>query len=287
MNQLSKDRPVIQSLLSALEQLSTCDLPTEAQDKIKTVQQGILSLSEEIEELQAEAQQARQDKLKFISVVTHELRIPLTSIKGYTDLLRQGIVGTVNEQQTNFLTVIRNNVDRMSALISNLGDLSHLQSGRLKLQPASYNFHQEIEAFISPWKARIAAKEQSFHVELDPDIPAMHLDPGRFHQILDCLLSNAHNYTAQGGDITLRALRTGEQVRIEVQDNGIGISEADQSRVFEPFFRSEDPQVRESPGWGLSLHVAKNLVHLMGGNFGFQSQLHQGSTFWFTVPIST
>lgn len=229
-------------------------------------------------------QQANQAKTKFVSVVTHELRVPMTSIKGYTDLLRQGVVGPVNEQQLNFLNVIRNNVERMSALVSDLSDISRIEAGRLKLECSLISVQDYLDETICSLGPKLEEKSQTLSVEIPQDLPKVYADPNRLMQVLTNLLSNAWKYTPPDGEIQIHARQEGEAVRLEIIDNGIGINAEDQEMLFEQFFRSEDSAVREQQGWGLGLNVAKRLVEIMGGTIGFSTGTGQGSTFWFTLP---
>ena len=230
-------------------------------------------------------QDANSAKTKFVSVVTHELRIPMTSIKGYTDLMRQGTVGPVNEMQANFLNVIRNNVERMSTLVSDLSDISHIETGRIKLSRSMVAVSDSVQDVVNNLEPRIKEKGQTLQLEIGEGLPQVYADPIRLVQVLTNLLNNAHKYTPENGKLTLRVTQAGEFVRFDVKDNGIGISEEDQKGLFSQFFRSESPQVREQQGWGLGLNLAQRLVYLMGGEMGVQSKLGEGSTFWFTVPM--
>jgi signal transduction histidine kinase len=229
-------------------------------------------------------QQANQAKTKFVSVVTHELRIPMTSIRGYSDLLKSGAAGPLNDQQVNFIGVIRNNVDRMSALVSDLSDISHIEAGRLKLNLSSLKLEDVTKESITSLTPRLQEKQQTLDINLDVDLPQVHADHNRLIQVFNNLISNAWKYTPTQGKIMVRARAEGAYVRVEISDTGIGISPQDQQQLFSQFFRSEDPSVREQQGWGLGLNVAKRLVNLMGGEIGARSTLGQGSTFWFTLP---
>lgn len=230
-------------------------------------------------------QQANQAKTRFVSFVSHELRLPMTSIRGYTDLMLQGMPGPLTDMQKNFLEVIRSNVDRMARLVSDLSDISRLESGRLKLEPQRFSLHAAVQETVRSLEQKIAEKQQTLQLEVPDTLPEPYADPNRTVQVLTNLLSNAWKYTPEGGCLTVRARQEGDFLRVEVVDTGIGIREEDQKHLFSQFFRSEDPQVREQPGWGLGLHVTQQLVRLQGGEIGVQSTPGKGSTFWFTLPL--
>jgi signal transduction histidine kinase len=246
-------------------------------------------------QMRADVQSANQAKNEFISFVAHELKTPMTSIRGYTDLLAQGAVGPVNPAQANFLGTIRANADRLASLVSDLNDISRIETGRLRLDFSQCALASVLEEVMDGLRSQIEAKEQTIEMDVSIHLPPVWADRGRLIQVLANLMSNAHKYTPAGGSIRVTAERSvnrweesGAQdvIHIAVQDAGFGISPQDQKSIFQKFFRAEDRFVRDLPGTGLGLHITRNLVELQGGRIWFESELRKGSTFHFTVPVA-
>ncbi|MBN2390644.1 MAG: HAMP domain-containing histidine kinase [Anaerolineae bacterium] len=238
---------------------------------------------QEAETALAEAQRARQ---QFVSLVTHELRVPMTSIKGYTDLLLKGIVGPLNEAQTNFLQTVRFNVERMARMVADLGDINKLEGQILTFTPAAVALNTALNEALRPLEKAIAQKSQTITRTISDDLPALWCDHDRLVQILGNLLSNAHLYTPEGGDVTITAefVPDASAVRVALRDNGIGILPEEQHHVFEMFFRASDEETRQVPGNGLALHLSKRLIEQQDGQLWFESQRGVGSTFTFQLP---
>lgn len=265
---------------------STVDALQESRRQPGELTAALESLQNENIRLLRSLQEANEKRTRFVSLVSHELRTPMTAIKGYADLLLRGAAGPLGEQQRNFVNVILNNVERMTALVSNLADISKLESGRLTLHITPVALPSYVEEALRPLRAKLAEKGQFLAADVPPNLPLLSADASRLVQVLNNLLSNACKYTPPGGQISVRAFQEGGRLRIEVSDSGIGIRAEEQGRVFDPFFRSEDPAVRQETGWGLGSHLARLLVERMGGAMGFTSLFGRGSTFWFTLPLA-
>ena len=234
---------------------------------------------------QQRIEREREQRAKFISVVTHELRLPLTSIKGYADLLTKGLAGPLTERQARFVEVIHNNVQRMAVLLDRLSDMGRLASGRLKIGREPVAVAEVLRQVVERYAPLCRERRQSLHLQIPQTLPPVQGDPRRLVQVVEALTDNAHRYTPQGGEIILGARQAGDMVQIWVRDTGIGITPQDQAHLFEPVFRSEDQAVRDHHGWGLSLHVAALLVKEMGGRIEVESTPGQGSCFTVSLPL--
>lgn len=230
--------------------------------------------------------QANKAKSQFVSAVSHELKIPMTSIKGFADILRREMAGPVNQSQAEMLDTIRTNVDRMAVLVSDLSDISRIETGRLKLEIGPVPVAPAIEETLVGLRPSIEAKGQRLTVSVPPGLPPVSADKTRLLQALANLVNNAHKYTPPGGALSITVTQDGVLASFAIADTGVGISPADQARLFTQFFRSDDPAVREQAGWGLGLNITQQLIELQGGTINVQSELGKGSRFKFTVPLA-
>ena len=238
---------------------------------------------------------ANQAKSEFVSFVSHELKIPMTSIKGYADLLLSGNFGPINEAQTSFLDTIRNNVNRMSRLVTDLTDVSRLESGQLHLETQPIQLADVIAEVASSTRGQIEEKQQTLVLTVPDNLPDVWADRTRLAQILTNLVSNAYKYTPENGRITIFAEEMNSVnedaevqpvVHVSVADTGLGIKDDEQKAIFSKFFRGSDDEALQSPGTGLGLNITKNLVELHDGRIWFESKYREGTTFHFIIPVA-
>lgn len=278
----------------ALESSQDAQLDPEAMEfVIRLVDHAAIAL--ENARLFEQVRRANEAKTEFVSFVSHELKQPMTSIKGYTDLLSKGAVGQLNDTQRDFLNTVQSNVDRMNTLVSELLDVSRIESGSMHLEFTNVSIEQVIEEALRTIRGQIEAKQQTLEVEMAPDLPPVWGDRDRLVQVLTNVVSNAYKYTPEGGHIAIRAqLESNERdeterpafVQCSIADTGIGIAPQDQERLFTKYFRADHPVVHTVPGTGLGLVITKSVVELHGGEIWLESQVGKGSTFTFTIPVA-
>ncbi len=227
-----------------------------------------------------------EPQAEVISLVAHELKNPLVSIRGYSELLLSGAVGEINKQQADFLKTILNNADRMAELISDLLDAARLDSGREKIQLGSVQSAKVIQQVVTTLLPQLEEKGLLLCTDLEFDLPLVQADENRLIQIFTNLLSNAAKYTLPGGKIVITAHPDEKEIVFAVQDSGIGIKSSDQKKIFQRYFRTDDAQSRDIPGTGLGLYICKILIELHGGRIWFESEYNKGTTFLFTLNRS-
>ncbi|HUI88447.1 MAG TPA: GAF domain-containing protein [Anaerolineales bacterium] len=232
------------------------------------------------------------DRLKseFVATVSHELRTPMTAIKGYVDVLLMGAAGAVNENQSHFLNIVKNNIDRLNILVNDLLDISRIEAGRVILTPQPLDLREIAEDVIGDVlrRSQEEGKPMALSLEAPKTLPRVIGDAERVRQVIDNLVDNAYHYTPENGTIkvSIRAV-DGTEVQVDVEDDGVGIAPSDQERVFERFYRGEHPLVLATPGTGLGLPIVRQLVEMHNGRIWMKSEglPGKGSVFSFTLPI--
>ncbi len=229
--------------------------------------------------------EADKEKRQFISDVSHELRTPLTAIKGYVDVLLLTASLNLTSDQLSYLNIIKNNTNRLRALIEDILEFSRPDSKK-KLTFTQVNIPTVIEEVVQSLRLEYERKSMIVRIDASPDLPPVIADQKRVSQIIFNLFSNAVKYTYEGGSITVRAfVNRANMMQIEVEDTGVGMSPEQVKKLFRPFYRADNPLRDIAGGTGLGLSIAKQLVEMHGGEIWVTSELGKGSTFSFAIPL--
>jgi signal transduction histidine kinase len=214
--------------------------------------------------------------------IAHELRTPTTLILGHVDAIDDGILPPSSET----FDIIREEAGRLGRLIEDLATLSRVETGELSLVRRLVAPGALLAQAVAAHRPLAEKKQISLNVDIEPDLPALPVDPDRMAQVLGNLLNNALRHTPQAGRITLQARRHESGVELLVQDTGPGIAPEDLPRVFERFYRTDKSRQRETGGAGLGLAIARSIVELHGGQIWAESTLGEGTTFLIRLPSS-
>jgi two-component system sensor histidine kinase/response regulator len=236
-----------------------------------------------------QAEMSAQGKSDFFAMMSHEMRTPLNGIIGMTGLLESK---NLDERERECVEVIRRSGETLLAIIDDVLDFSKIEAGRLALESADFDPARAVQDALRIVERSAAAKSLTLSTHLDPALPPLVSgDAMRLRQVLLNLLSNAIKFTAKGEILVRVELRSqtadGCELYFSVKDSGIGISEEQQSRLFQPFSQAEASTARMFGGTGLGLAISKRLAGLMGGGIGVESRPGQGSRFWFTIRVAS
>ena len=223
-------------------------------------------------------------KQQFLSILSHELRTPINAIMGFASVLDDEVTGPQTAEAHRFLQRILNGADVLLTLIDDLLDMSRLQAGRFHLSPELIAFDAVMVEVCDSLRPLAEQKHIQLTCRLATGVPRVFADPQRVRQILVNLIGNAIKFTPEGGRVAVCDVRDEAGVRVEVEDTGIGIAEADLGKLFIPFTQLDMSNTRRAGGTGLGLSICKSLVAAHGGRIGVRSRLGEGSTFWFTLP---
>ncbi len=221
---------------------------------------------------------------EFFANLSHELRTPLTAILAYSETLLGGAMDD-RENNTRFVEKLHKHAARMSELISDISDLSAIESGQVKLTPGPVRLKNIVSEVIALLEARRSGCSVSFSVSV-PEHLFVQADRTRLEQILYNLVDNAVKFNKPCGSVTVTAEPGGERVAIHIEDTGSGIAAADLPRVFERLYRADKSRSQTTEGTGLGLAIVKHLVHAHGGEVSATSELGSGSRFTFTLPVA-
>jgi len=256
-----------------------------ADDQLKEFAQELQHKNEQLADALIAAREVTRFKTRFLANMSHEIRTPMNGVLGMTELLLET---PLSEEQADYARAVSDSCHALIGLVDDVLDLSKMESGKFTIENVAFDLRAALEEAVKPQAATMQAKGLEMISEISADVPSsVRGDPGRFRQVLSNLLSNAIKFTDKGR-ITLRAELAGEMegaytLRFVIEDTGIGVMPEQIPSLFESFVQVDNSSTRNYGGIGLGLAIAKQLVEIMRGEIGAESQAGQGSTFWFTA----
>ncbi len=227
------------------------------------------------------AQEVQRFKSQFIANLSHELRTPLTTLAGYAEMLATSQFPPQRVQEMS--QAMHEDAQRLGAMIDHLLDMSRLETGQFEMRRERLALDKTIEAVV---QAHVARGKRNLVCRLQRPLPEVEADREQVARVLDNLVDNALRYSPEGSRVEVTAETSGGEVRVTVHDRGIGIAPEDRARIFEGFYRAEDPRTAGVRGAGLGLAVCKRIVEAHGGRIWVESELGRGSTFTFALPLA-
>lgn len=252
----------------------------------ETLQQRIDEATKELRHSNAQLRKLDEAKDEFISMASHQLRTPLTSIKGYIDMMLDGDAGEVTPMQRQFLTEAFVSSERMVHLINDFLNVSRLQTGKFMLEKRPTDLSEVVKQEIESLTISASGRDLSFKLKLGKTIPKLLIDEAKIRQVIMNFADNALYYSKPGSAISIELKKEGDSVLFTVKDTGIGVPIEEQGHLFTKFYRAANARKQRPDGTGVGLYLAKRVVLAHGGSIVFDSVEGKGSTFGFRLPIS-
>jgi signal transduction histidine kinase/CheY-like chemotaxis protein len=258
----------------------------ELERKVRERTRELEIVNQMLKESNAELVRANRLKSEFLANMSHELRTPLNAIIGFSELLLDPGTGALKQDQKEYVSDILSSGRHLLELINDILDLSKIEAGKMKLSPDEFELAGAVEEALMTLRVEASRKQIGMEARLDPEVPLLVADRGKFKQIVTNLLSNAVKFTPAGGRVTLTTERDGDGVRVSVEDTGIGIRPEDQERIFAAFVQVDGSYARKYQGTGLGLTLVKRFVEMHRGEITVFSEVGKGSVFTFRLPRS-
>ncbi len=249
------------------------------------LEKRIEDATQELRKSNEQLRQADETKDEFVSMASHQLRTPLTSIKGYISMVLEGDAGKITPMQRKLLEEAFISSERMVHLIGDFLNVSRLQTGKFVLDKSLVNLADLIEEEVDSLKETAKARSLKLQYRKPSRIPSLYIDGGKIHQVIMNFIDNAIYYSAEHTVITMRLVVEGGEVVFEVRDTGIGVPKSEQVRLFTKFFRATNARKQRPDGTGIGLFLAKKVIDAHGGSMVFESVEGEGSTFGFRLPV--
>jgi len=229
--------------------------------------------------------EATRMKMEFISIVSHQLRSPVTNLKYSLESLMSGKLGKIEKTQIEYFKILKENTDRMQELINKILTVSRIESGGLIFQKKEVSVVDLVEETILEFKPLLEISNITIKFKKEENLPKIFSDPLWIKQVLKNLLDNAIRYQKNKGDIKIMLRKKGKDIYFQISDSGVGIPKEEQKYIFQKFFRARNILRNQTNGSGLGLYIVKKVIEKLGGRINFESKEGKGSTFWFTLPI--
>ncbi len=252
----------------------------------KQLYEQVVEASAELRVKNKKLKELDKAKDEFISMASHQLRTPLTTVKGYISMMLDGDAGKLGEQQHNLLDLAYFSAQRMVFLITDLLNVSRINTGKFVIESAPVNLLSVVTSEIAQLQQTAATRNVQLVAELPKEFPTVYLDENKTRQVMMNFIDNALYYTPSGGTVRVQLERTPDAIEFRVVDNGIGVSEADKKKLFAKFYRADNAREQRPDGTGLGLFMAKKVIASQNGTIIFESQLGKGSTFGFRFALA-
>jgi len=256
-------------------------------EELQSQAEELMAQQQELLEKTREVEEANQLKSEFLANMSHELRTPLNVIIGFSELLADEVPGKINKEQRQCLSDILGSSQHLLNLISDVLDLSKIESDKMKLSLTNIALTEVVESLARTMMPILAPRKQSLDIEIEEGLPLVHADKAKVSEVFLNLLGNSAKFTPDGGKLKIEAVREGDWCRVSMIDDGIGIKTEDQEKIFEPFYQLDNPQTQKKEGTGLGLRIAKQIIEKHGGQIWVESEYGKGSRFTFTLPLAT
>jgi signal transduction histidine kinase len=241
-------------------------------------------LFDEIQDKSRQLEEASRHKSQFLANMSHELRTPLNAILGYAELIMDGLYGETPGKMRDVLDRIQKNGKHLLGLINDVLDLSKIEAGQLSLALTDYSLKDVVQSVFSAVEPLASEKRLAFTIDVPPKLPQGHGDERRITQVLLNLVGNAIKFT-DAGEVAINAAAQNGSFTVAVRDTGPGISQSDQGKIFEEFQQADNSTTKAKGGTGLGLAIARRIMEMHGGKLWVESEIGQGSTFTFSLPV--
>ncbi len=249
-----------------------------------TLQKKVEEATRELRKTNEKLKVLDETKDEFISMASHQLRTPLTSVKGYLSMVLEGDAGEIQPMQRKLLDQAFTSSQRMVYLIADLLNVSRLRTGKFIIEPVVSNLADVVEGEIGQLKETAAGRGLKLTYQKPDKFPVLYLDEIKIRQVVMNFIDNAIYYTPKGGHIMVKLEDMGESIELTVNDDGMGVPKHEQQQLFTKFYRADNAQKARPDGTGLGLFMAKKVIVAQGGSLIFRSQENKGSCFGFSLP---